>query len=417
MAGAHYWPKLSESFVLHATPHSLTNVELTKHHIEFWWTHGGLTTGSDFVLWHEIRDVYMKKSRGSSSYDDQLCFKEKSGKVFTIRLKQIGSKEQWEKLLLALDSWCPIKPKNLERHVFDNLSPLDTGSPTFTTLWLQALHEPPKRHRLEPLQVGTLLQEGRYTVQERLGVGGQGRAYLAKKDTGGNAVIKEYLLPIYVDMKARRQALKSIEQEASVLSALDHSNIVKLIEFFCEDHRAYLVLEHITGSSVKSLVNSSGPLEQTMVIEYAKKMCDILTYLHSRTPLVVHGDFTPENLIVQSNGTLKLIDFTIAQQAAETITSIVAGKSAYMPPEHYQGVINVETDIYALGGTLFFLLTGEDPEPLTCLHPISQRADIDNHLDEIIAKCTALDVKHRYHSAEQLKEDLQSVNVQKSHWE
>jgi tRNA A-37 threonylcarbamoyl transferase component Bud32 len=408
------WPNVSRFFADRFLPSSLTNIQLTKEHIEFWWTVGGVTTVPAFVFWDDIADVYMKRSKGNSPYDDQLCFKKKSGKVFSIRLKQIASKEQWNKLLLALDSWCPIQPKNLERNIFDNIAPLDTGGPTFTTLWLQSLSTPPKRHRLEPLQVGTLLQEGRYTVEEQLGVGGQGRAYLAKKDTGGTVVIKEYLLPIYVDVKVRRQALKSIEQEASVLSALDHSNIVKLIEFFCEDHRAYLVLEHITGSSLKSLVNSSGPLEQTMVIEYAKKMCDILTYLHSRTPLVVHGDFTPENLIVQSDGTLKLIDFTIAQQADETITSIVAGKSAYMPPEQYRGSINPQTDIYALGATLYYLLTGEDPEPIASLHPILQREEVSSNLDAIVAKCTALDPKERYSSSAQVKEDLERLKSSSS---
>jgi tRNA A-37 threonylcarbamoyl transferase component Bud32 len=395
-------------------PRRLSSVVFTQRGIEFGYTFGTLTTDTWILRWKDIEDVYMRRKSSRRLSDFELCFGVHDGTAWAITSQQIATKKQWKDILDAIDRWSPVRPKNLDRGAFDHLAPSDLllanpSTPTFTTLWLQAFHEPPKRHRLEPLRSGTILQEGRYVIKRQIGVGGQGRAYLAKNKDGSTVVVKEYLLPIYVDIQARRQAIASFEHEASMLSSLDHPNIVKLIEFFSEDHRAYLVLKHIDGRSLRKIVDSGETLGWRKVVEYGEKMCDILTYLHARTPPIVHGDFTPDNLIVRSDETLMLIDFTIARQSDETITSIVAGKSAYMPPEQYRGIINVQTDIYALGGTLYFLLTSEDPEPLSCMHPVLQREDTDIDLDKIIAKCTALESRERYQSAEQVKDLLHKL--------
>jgi serine/threonine-protein kinase len=132
-------------------------------------------------------------------------------------------------------------------------------------------------------------------------------------------------------------------------------------------------------------------------------MCDILQYLHSQTPPIVHQDFTPDNLLVSENGKLKLIDFMVAkQESVDTSTSTVVGKHHYMPPEQFRGKSTTQSDIYALGATLYFMLTGQDPEPMSQLH-------VSGSLDPIISRATALDTAQRYASAQEVKADLQQL--------
>ncbi len=208
-------------------------------------------------------------------------------------------------------------------------------------------------------------------------------------------VLKEFILPVYVDKNARRQALERFEHEASMLQRLDHPQVVKLMDFFIEDHRGYLVLEHIDGVSLHSLVATGGPLSDVRVRKLALQMCSILEYLHSLSPPVVHRDFTPDNLILSNSGTLKLIDFNVAQQRESTTTGTVVGKHAYLPPEQFRGKPTPQSDIYAFGATLFYLLTGQDPEPLTPSHPLLLQENTDPALDKLIGCCTDLDAARR----------------------
>jgi serine/threonine-protein kinase len=272
---------------------------------------------------------------------------------------------------------------------------------------MQALSAPPKRERLTPLPDGTQLQSGRFVALEQLGVGGQGTAYLSREtETGNIVVLKEFILPVYVDVNVRRQALERMQNEAAMLRRLDNERVVRLIDFFIEDHRGYLVLECIDGFSLRKLVDEQGCMKESQVRELAAQMCEMLKYLHNLTPPVVHRDFTPDNLILGSDGVLKIVDFNVAQQTESTATGTVVGKQAYLPPEQFRGRPVAQSDIYAMGATLYFLLLGNDPEPITCSHPILKDENISQALDSLVAKATALDLAKRYQRIEDLEADL-----------
>ena len=100
------------------------------------------------------------------------------------------------------------------------------------------------------------------------------------------------------------------------------------------------------------------------VLQLAQLMVDILSYLHSGNPPIIHRDFTPDNLIIDDAGQLTLVDFTIAEPTGPSMGRPPAGKPAYMPPEQYAGDTVAQSDIYAMGGALYFAWTGQDPEPL-----------------------------------------------------
>jgi serine/threonine-protein kinase len=274
---------------------------------------------------------------------------------------------------------------------------------------LQSLAQAPERKTLDPLEPGQLIAEDRFEVIRRLGVGGQGTAYLcrdlSKKGTD-TVVLKETIVPVFVESTVRRNALERFEQEAKMLKSLNSDSIVKLLDYFIEDHRAYLVLEHIDGCTLRELVFRDGPLAEDQVRDIAVQMCKILETLHAQS--IVHRDFTPDNLILNAKGKLKLIDFNVAQQIQEGSTGTIVGKHAYLPPEQFRGKATAQSDLYAFGATLHFLLTGTDPEPISQSSPASISADVSSSMDQMVKHATALQLNRRFQTAAEIEKALLS---------
>lgn len=285
---------------------------------------------------------------------------------------------------------------------------------SYTEMWLQALEAPPARARLSMLDAEDSLQNGSFVITGVAGVGGQGVAYLAQ-DCRGDAssatqvVLKETILPVFGDENTRVAALASFEKEANLLARLEHRQIVRLLGSFVEDHRGYLILEYVNGTSLQSEVETAGPLPQERVVELAGQMLDILAYLHGLAPPLVHRDFTPHNLMLGRDGKLTLIDLAVAHEQRGTTTATVVGKHAYLPPEQFRGKPCPASDIYALGGTLHFLLTGMAPEPLATASPIALVPAIDPELSQLVSKCTQTDLSERYESVSAVRADLQKI--------
>lgn len=390
-----------------------THVSFSKAGVCLEWHRWNYSNGL-MMPWNRIERIDLSWPPDKTAPGDSIIrFKEattlfggiEGAENYPIKLKigSIATIEERHSLLKAIQLWGSDIPRDSQLE--DVLTPAQDDS--YTELWLQALSAPPKRERLTPISEGALLLEGKYAVKGQLGVGGQGTAYLAQRVSDrSEVVLKEFILPVYVDVNVRRQALESMQHEAAMLKRLDNQRVVRLIEFFVEDHRGYLVLERIDGLSLRRIVEEKGRMSEERVRELAAQMCSILTYLHNLSPPVVHRDFTPDNLILGKDGVLKLVDFNVAQQTESTATGTVVGKHAYLPPEQFRGRPVPQSDIYAMGATLVYLLLGEDPEPITCSHPIVSRTDISPELDSIIARATALDTAKRYGVIEELTKDL-----------
>lgn len=363
--------------------------------------------------WKNLTHVRLERKSGKAlNTEPKLVFIWNGHEETSLELSSIPTLEEKATILSAIDRWNKDVP--VESEVITSLAISPEHS--YTEVWMQALCAPPKRERLKPLVDGTALREGQYTVQKQLGAGGQGVAYLATDSiTGKDVVLKEMLLPVFVDMTVRKQALDRFEGECRILRSLDHEQIVKLSNFFVEDHRAYLVLEYIDGRNLKQEINSGRRFSSEEIKSLALDMCNILEYLHSRTPSVVHRDFTPDNLMLTGDGRLKLIDFNVANQQEETATGTVVGKQSYMPLEQFQGDPSPISDIYALGATLFYLSTGKDPEPLSTSHPLNETSKLkDNepileNFDTLVAKCTEVNHNRRYQSVQELKQALEEL--------
>jgi len=362
------------------------------------------------LMWSELGSAELWQGTSGEAQPDQwkILLKRKDGsKLAELEygaLEPRGRADLYERLKHFAPA-CTMTPALAE-----GLMPHQNSS--YTELWLQSLSSSPNRDNLDPLETGDTLNEGRYEIIIKLGVGGQGAAYLSRENSivdkvhCQEVVLKETIFPIFVEESVRRQALERFEHEARTLNLLSHDHIVKLMDYFVEDHRGYLVLEHIEGRNLRDHAGGK-PMSEKEVLDLALQMCDMLEYLHERN--VIHRDFTPDNLMLERTGTLKLIDFNVAQTQATGMTGTVVGKHAYVPPEQFRGKPVNGSDIYAMGCTLFYLLSGHDPEPITQAKIGEKRSDISTELDTVIRTCTSLKAEARYHDIASLRAALQEA--------
>jgi|AGTN01.2.fsa_nt_gi Serine/threonine protein kinase len=128
-------------------------------------------------------------------------------------------------------------------------------------------------------------------------------------------------------------------------------------------------------------------------------------------PPIIHRDVTPDNLIFAKDGTIKLVDFTVAHQFESQRAATVVGKQCYMPPEQFRGQPTIESDIYALGCTLYFVITATDPEPMQPSRPVDVDSGISPRLSAIVEKATAFDAADRFHRVTEMAEELHKIRI------
>ena len=239
----------------------------------------------------------------------------------------------------------------------------------------------------------TTLQNGRYQIESILGQGGFGITYRAVQTSLGRTVaIKEFFMKDYCERaenstrvtmgtQSSREMVtryrEKFEKEARTLAKLEHPHIVRVIDVFQENNTSYYVMEYAEGASLKQQVDEKGPLSEAKAVSYIHQVADALRYLHEQH--ICHLDIKPANILTKANGDAVLADFGLAKQydedGGETSTTPVGKSKGYAPPEQYRtgGVksFSPETDIYALGATLYFLLTGKTPPESVLLNEVS----------------------------------------------
>lgn len=327
-----------------------------------------------------------------------------------MKLNGIASSDDRKRLQLGLAKFVPAY--RVEPRVNDELN-LAIKLSSYTDIWLDALSLSPRRIRNDYLTHGTRIGRSRYEIIKEIGAGGQAIIYEAHDLNDPQkpyaVVLKEFVLPAHAGVNVRKRVLENIQKEVNLLKQLHHANIVRLLDFFIEDQRAYLVLEHITGSTLKHLVQQNGPMTEKLVVKLAMQMCEILEYLHSQAVPIIHRDFTPDNLIIDERESLKLIDFNVAEHFEANAFKTVVGKHSYIPPEQFRGKPTIQSDIYALGATMFFMLTATEPEPITQAHPKLVDQKLMEQMDKIVAKATEIEPTERYSNASVLKKELLTV--------
>lgn len=386
-------------------------IKLYKYGFVIQWMYFGKVVQQTQVFWKMVERIYLEDSRPEEgefwkSDKPKVIFETMDGVTIQLNLEAFPSAEDWQKFLQAAQHWGGLSNVTVDPNITAAFSKEDAED-NYTQLWLETLNAAPERQRLQPLDEGTQLDTMRYEIVRRIGTGGQGTAYLANDlHVGKQVVLKEYILPVYVDVTTRKLALESLQHEVMILKSLHHSNIAQFTGFFVEDHRAYLVEEYLSGSSLRTLIQENGPPSLLVAVRMSLTMTEMLAYLHNRTPKVIHRDFTPDNLIYDDKGVLKLIDFTVAQQGDDAEVSMAVGKQCYLPPEQFRGRATTQSDIYAMGATMYFLVTGEDPEPLSQSQVKGRDGEIYDALNFVLARATALELDQRYMCVEEAREEL-----------
>lgn len=267
------------------------------------------------------------------------------------------------------------------------------------------------------LNTGEVLA-GRYKIEKVLGQGGMGAVYEA---SDLHLTVKKWALKemydSFTDPEERKQAVQQFTAEAHILASLDHPNLPGVTDFFTHNSSQFLVMEFVEGKTLEELLaQNKGPFSIPLAVNYALQLCDVLEYLHSRTPPVIFRDLKPSNIMITPDRKIKLIDFGIARffRPEKSRDTIALGTPGYASPEQYgRGQTDARSDIFSLGATLYALLTGEDPQdnPFKFEKPSKFNSKIPPELDEIILKAVAIDPEQRFQSASEVKQALSRISA------
>lgn len=355
-----------------------------------------------WMPWSELRLIDISR-RGKKAHT--LKLKDASGRIVSINLDSIDRSEDVEQILLAVEAWAngaswTQAAQDFRDALQNELRGLDHASQT------ELIEEELSRHfaptTFVPLAPGSTLRNRTIKITRQLAFGGFSAVYVASEITGETVVVKELVTSRFESEDEKEKIHEHFKREARILAGLDHPQIVQVKDYFIEGGRNYLVLEHVAGRTLKELVRGEGRQDETKVVAWAKQMLEILTYLHEKDPPVVHRDFTPENLVLKNDGRIVLIDFGAANEFMSKATGTLIGKQGFMPPEQFRGKAEPKSDIYALGATLHYLLTGSEPEALTSVDAESGKGNISGRLMELLSHLTDLDRSRRPSTGEAL---------------
>ncbi len=336
----------------------------------------------------------------------------RSGGHVVIDLKCLKD-EAVEQILLALEVWGKNADKDPELLTLANTihdGQHLKGIASFTSMWEEEMGRRFSSTAFVPLSNGTELLAGRLRVVRQLAFGGLSAIYLAQLNQTETVVLKEFIVPD-ADERLREKAAELFNREASLLTKLSHPRVARVRDHFVEDDRTYLMLDYIPGADLRQIVKQRGPQSELQVRRWAEQLAEILQYLHCQNPPVIHRDLTPDNVVLTSNETIVLIDFGAANEYIGTATGTLVGKQSFIAPEQFRGDTTLSSDIYSLGSTLFFLLTGQDPEALSPSSPRAVNPDISEEIDRLVADCTAFDECDRIASAEELRRRLGALSA------
>lgn len=255
------------------------------------------------------------------------------------------------------------------------------------------------------LEIGSII-DGKYKILNKIGQGGMSVVYLAMNERANKQwAIKEVRKDGVKDYDVVRQGLIA---ETDILKRLNHPHLPSIIDVIDRDDTFLIVMDYIEGKSLDHWLKKDGAQPQEKVVEWAKQICDVLGYLHSRKPPIIYRDLKPANVMLKPDGQIMIIDFGTAREFKETSIEDTSclGTQEYAAPEQYggHGQTDARTDIYTLGATMYHLLTGHNPSlPPYEMYPIRRwNPALSSGLEKIVLKCTQRNPNDRYQNCAEL---------------
>ncbi|MBN2389662.1 MAG: BMP family ABC transporter substrate-binding protein [Anaerolineae bacterium] len=271
------------------------------------------------------------------------------------------------------------------------------------------------------LTPGTILQQNRYRIEAVLGQGGMGAVYRAwHLGLEKYVAIKEMVPQPGLEIQMLDQLRVQFRREAVILARLDHSNLVRVLDSFEEEGRAYLVMDLVEGENLSDRIQRMGQVSEAEVVRWARELLAALAYCHAQG--VFHRDIKPHNIIICADGRAVLVDFGLVKlwdpndPRTKTVMRGI-GTPEYAPPEQYDaqtGHTDGRSDLYSLGATLYHALSGESPPTVTqrvvnpeVLRPLQQLApNLNPQLANIVMRALELRPADRFQSAEEMLVDF-----------
>lgn len=253
-----------------------------------------------------------------------------------------------------------------------------------------------------------------YQVCEEIGSGGMGVIYLAY-----HLRLDKYV--VLKKMKNSAANMLLLRNEVDVLKSLHHPYLPQVYDFIHYEGDVYTVIDYIDGCDLKNYIDQAVPIDESQLIKWLVQLCEVLEYLHTHTPRVLHTDIKPANIIVTGNGDICLIDFGISVLGNEEIKGF---SMDYSSPEQYYNVsciqqgygealidLDERTDIYSLGATFYHLITGLKPN---CTVQLPQTASFQNPyvsdtLCSVIDRAIAYDRENRFPDARSMRKAVNDI--------
>lgn len=264
------------------------------------------------------------------------------------------------------------------------------------------------------LGIGSVV-DGKYKILSEIGHGGMSVVYLAINERANKTwAIKDVRKDGTADFSTVHQGLVA---ETEMLKKLNHPHLPSIIDVIDREDSFLIVMDYIEGKSLESLLKHGGAQDPNRVIEWAKQLCDVLGYLHSRTPPIIYRDMKPANVMLKPDGNVMLIDFGTAREykQASVEDTTCLGTRGYAAPEQFggHGQTDARTDIYCLGATIYHLVTGQSPcEPPYEIKPLGYWIPslAGSGLEKLVAKCTRQNPAERYQSCAELMYALEHIH-------
>lgn len=278
------------------------------------------------------------------------------------------------------------------------------------------------------LEVGSIL-DGKYKILSEIGHGGMSVVYLAINESAN----KTWAVKVVRKYTGNDSGVISmgLAAEAKMLRKLRHPNLPGIVDVIDREDSFIIVMDYIEGNSLQHLIDTTGPQEAEEVIGWAKQLCDVLSYLHSRTPPIIYRDMKPANIMLRPDGKVMLIDFGTAREYKETRSedTTCLGTRGYAAPEQFggRGQTDGRTDIYNLGATMYHLVTGCSPADTDyIIYPVGRFIPRlkGSGLEKVIAGCCRPAPEDRFQSTAQLMyvldhvhdEDNEAIRTRNRRW-
>jgi hypothetical protein len=353
--------------------------------------------------WNEITHMAIIKPHKTTN-PTKYCLSlfKASKEMFRLPLGWVSNLENRELLSNAIETYLSNIPCDPEVALY--LQP--SAGHSFTEIWFQSLSEAPGRDKLIPLAGKKLLKKGEYGIVSHLPWPNQPGTYkgtrykseftraagISSADT--LVIIKEELIAKNPRFWENQDSTQKRSPELTALLAVKNSGIAPCVDVFLESDRGYLVFEEPKGTSLRAFIEKHPTVNQA--VDIANRICDALLYLSMRKPPPIFALVSPDHVKIDPDGMPVLTDLKpipSGPSAAEQLTGVHPG---YLPPEFLKGQILPQSNVYAIGAVLFFLLTSTDPEPMSSSDPGLKRDGLEEKLRSLVSKATNPDAALRH---------------------